>query len=817
MTRSNAHPSAHIARAVALLILLLTSACSDSGTGPSEPTRISIVPDGEASLWIGDTLRVRATITGTQYNRVIYRSSAPEVAEVDAENGLITARAPGVAAVSGLSAIDPRIFAELRVTVFEDPPATVAFQTIATEGGEALPIDEVEGAVIARIRVLPGNARRFEARLREQTVCSVELSTPSPESIAEERTVECAFDTAAFDETTGEVQFANGSAIFSGVLVASANRQVAAMPAVTVGLRNRPRLVGRITAARSAADGEGDEWLGGDLTLRALPVLYDGGEVASVRMAAELPGAADTSATASGTAPFEFVLPATGILAGVTHPALEVELTSTTSAGEPGPTGRSQRVRYDAAPPSPGVLRARDWVGESTRFIDLYSRDGERDEGVGRVRATFIAGDPRSTPREIAAGGVQVERGADLEQAGAASYRLVARVCDALENCVLADGFDFGVDLTPPILEGIDLDDRSVNPGGEAVAALRDDLSGFGDRPLEVAVRRMGGGVEAACGPTVDGIDLPGRPAGSSCAPDTVAATLELPHTAPGYYLYSLTALDRAGNRSAGLERILLVDHTAPSIPRFDFTTPLVPGEPATFRIDARDDVDLHTANLRFVFPTPEGGVAIPFTGPQAIGTPFEPPLVDAEQVEVEVPFVRTLTIPIVGQRSTQLVDSVRATAGDAAGHLVHHSARLSPAAYGGDTSVADPFPRYASAVATTDRTAVCTAGCGSGDPGSVRVTVRIEGESGTGRPFATLHLLLRDAGGALLHAADMPGSEVSIVNVGNRSSYEYTLDLTPPTGLAGEYTLVAVGVNSRGNALATDPTAGPTLSLYAR
>lgn len=815
MTRSLLHLRSRLTGAVALV--LLWGACSDTGTGPTEPTRISITPDGGASLWIGDTLRVRATITGPQNHQVIYRSSAPEVAEVDPQTGLIAARAPGEAAISGFSSIDPRIIAELRVTVLEDPAASAEFLSIATESGEALPIGEIEGAVVARMRLQPGNARRFEARLREETVCTIELSPPAPGVAAEERTIECEFDTGAFDEGTGEVRFANGTAMLDAVLLAGGQRQVAAMPAVTLGLRNAPRVVGEIVGERSAADAEGAEWLGGDLTLRAIPVMYDGGEVAEVRMTVDRAAVRDTTATSAGPASFEFVLHGSGILAGVTDPDFTVKFTSTTPSGEPGPGGVSQRVRYDAAPPTPGTLRAREWVGEGTRFIDLYSREGERDDGVGRVRPIFIAGDPRATPAEIAAGGTGVERGGDLEQAGAGSHRLVARVCDALENCVLADGFDFGVDLTPPLLEGIDVEDRRVNPSGPAVASLRDDLSGFGDRPLEAIVRRLQGAAPPVCGPTVDGIDLPGRPAGNACAPDTVAAVLDLPHTAPGYYRYTLTALDRAGNRSGVLERILLVDHTPPTISGIVFAGPLAPGEPATFRIEAVDDVDLHMVASRFVFSAADGVVAIPFTDAHGVGTPFEEPLVGSRRIDEEVPFVRTLTLPGSAQRSTHLVDSLRATARDAAGHAVHRSLRLNPGDYGGDTSVADPYPRYSSPAVTLDRTTVCAAGCGGGDPTSVRAAVRIEGESGTGRPFARLHLLLRDETGVLVHAADVPGSEVSIVNVGNRSSYEYTLDLTPPAGSAGEFTVVAVGVNSRGNALATALTAGPALTLYTR
>ena len=767
---------------------------------------------------MGDTLRVRATITGTTHNRVIYNSTAPGIVEIDSEGGLARALAPGEAVLNGLSAIDPRIVAQLQVTVVPDPASTVEFVALATVGGEALPLDAVEGRVTARLGLSPGNARRAEVRLRDEVVCSEVLVPAPPGTESEERFLDCDFDTGAFDAASGDVRFANGPALLQAVLLAAGDREVGSLPPLALELRNRSRIAASIEAERSAQDAEGAEWLGGSLVLKAVPVLFDGGEIASVAMALTGGNAPDTSAVATTGTPFTFTLAADGVLAGVTDPALRFALTSTTPGGEAGPRGESPRVRYDAQGPTPGVLRPREWIGDATRFIDLYARDGESDAGVGRVRVDFVAGDPRSTPAEILSSGTPVERGGDLEQSAAGSYRLVAHVCDVLDNCVLADGFDFGVDLTPPLLEGVLPGDRAINPDEDLVAALRDDLSGFGERPLEVSVRRLRSGEPAVCGPRVEGVDLPGRSSGSACVADTVANPVPVPRTTGGYYHYSVVGMDRAGNRSARVERIILVDLEPPVISSMRLVSAAEPGVDAPIEIDVSDDVDLHNVDLAFVFADGDSVLALPFNPAAVLGTPFDEVLDAAGRVRITTPFVRTLTLAGAGQgRPTHLVDSLRASARDAAGLQARRSLPLAPSDYGGDNSTGDPFPRFSSASVTVDRTSICTAGCAEGDPTVARVFVRVEGESGTGRPFARLHVMLLDAAGEFLHIGDLPGSESSIINVGNRSSYEYSVDVTPSQGRAGEYRVIAVGVSSRGNALATDLVNAPAVTLYAR
>ena len=69
------------------------------------------------SLYTGDTLTVQAAVRNSSHPEVRFSSSHPAVVSVDAISGLITALGVGDATITAVSAIDPRIFAELVVTV----------------------------------------------------------------------------------------------------------------------------------------------------------------------------------------------------------------------------------------------------------------------------------------------------------------------------------------------------------------------------------------------------------------------------------------------------------------------------------------------------------------------------------------------------------------------------------------------------------------------------------------------------------------------------------------------------------------------------
>src|SRR5690606_36741581 len=141
----------------------------------------------------------------------------------------------------------------------------------------------------------------------------------------------------------------------------------------------------------------------------------------------------------------------------------------------------------------------------------LPAADADRG-GVGRVQARFFAGDPILSDTALVTRGRLVTRGAELQPGGFGAYRVAALVCDALENCVPAEGFSFGVDLSAPTVEEVSVVDRAVNPEGNLTLLLQDDLSGFAPRSVEATVLSLDDDpATAECGPGVDGLDLPGR------------------------------------------------------------------------------------------------------------------------------------------------------------------------------------------------------------------------------------------------------------------------------------------------------------------
>jgi hypothetical protein len=804
------------------LALLLLAACEGDPSGIRQPPRITIMPADPLSLYTGDTLTVQAAIRNSSHPEVRFSSSDPAIVSVDEITGLMRALDVGEATITAVSAIDPRIFAELPVTVLAD--LAVALTVTGLVGPEGGPVDagSVGGVVELRMRVERGNARRLEVALGDTLVCLESYPAPGPDAPPAEDFV-CGFDTAAFDAATGIPRFLNGESALTTRLVASGDRTLAEAAPITLRLANASRIVARVQPTRQAVDLAGNGWVAGDVSVEAQPVLYDAAErLEQISFRYRQPGGRDTTIVAAA-APYSAVLPAAGILAGVTDADFRIELSSTTASGQPGPGGATSSLRYDGAPPTPGALIARDWVGAETPFAASYDPTAEVDAGVARTYLRFYAGDPGLSAADLVKTGQPVTVGADLPQAAAGSFRLAVQVCDGLGNCALREGYLFGVDLTPPLVESVSIADRTANPAVDLAVGVRDDLSGFPPAFLEVSTALLDASpVTGSCGPLVEAIDLPGRSAGAACAPDTLASPLPVPRTTAGYYTYDIVAFDRAGNRSQPVRRTLLVDLEAPSLGPPLTPATFVAGEDAPVGVQADDDVDLASVDFRLVYPDTLGrSIGIPFDPPSLVGTPFDGSLSTEANVTTTMLFVRSLTWASgrVGPRKTVIVDSLRVVARDAAGLRSAAAVYLPRAAFAHDTSTVDPFTRFTTAVTSVDRTAVCTAGCDSGDPTRMRITVRVQGESGTGRPFARLHLYRRDAAGVVAHIGSIPGLEVTITDTGTHSTYVYALDHVPPTDLAGDFVLLAVGVTSRGSGLITETSApgAPTVTFYRR
>jgi hypothetical protein len=435
---------------------------------------------------------------------------------------------------------------------------------------------------------------------------------------------------------------------------------------------------------------------------------------------------------------------------------------------------------------------------------------------VGLVTARFFAGDPILGDSALVARGKQVVTGADLPSGAAGSYRVAALVCDALENCALRSGFRFGVDLTPPSIEEIDLADRVVNPGSDLRLRLQDDLSGFDPRPLEVTVASLDANpATPTCGPEVEGIDLPGRQVGGGCIPDTLAARVPVPRSTAGYYTYSLTPVDRAENRGTTVTRRILVDRVAPELTSFVVPGPFLPGDEGTFTAAAIDNLDLVDIVFRLVFPASPASpsIALPFaTDSVVVGTAFDAvPTTEGARAS-RFPVVRTLTTVTGSGRSIVVVDSVQAQAVDAAGL----TATLSrPIVLGGTIPTLNPFV----AATTVDPTLVaservCTRACVAGtDRTTLGISMRIAGTSALTQPFARVYYYRRNLATGAVHLLGSGLDPVGVVE-GGQASFTYSLSYTPPPGLEGSYSIFAVGVNSAGYALRNQ---GSTVVFFQR
>jgi hypothetical protein len=326
------------------------------------------------------------------------------------------------------------------------------------------------------------------------------------------------------------------------------------------------------------------------------------------------------------------------------------------------------------------------------------------------------------------------------------------------------------------------------------------------------------------CGPTVEGRDLPGRTANGVCVPEFLGATAPVPRSTAGYYTYSITPLDQAGNRSTTIRRQILVDSIAPAITVVTLPQQLAPGEEFSVQTQASDNLDLVRVGAQLVFPNESrtGFLALPFAQDTAVGQKFDLKLTTASATSQRFPFVRSLTYPPSGvdaSRTTVIVDSLQVRATDAAGLEAVADRLVSRASFGNDTSTLDPFPTFSSATTSVDRVLVCTAGCRSADPTSLTVKLRVIDESTTGGlPFARVYVFRRGPSGRI-RLLGPPTSTSQTVQTATQRTVTYTFPYSPEPGLSGSYALFAVGVQSGGAAMITEYRAGAsnTVQFFTR
>jgi hypothetical protein len=117
------------------------------------PVSVRISPP-EATMIVGRTLRFFAVVSGSSNMDVLWTSSAPDVASVDA-GGIVTALKPGIASITARAAVDPTKSATAQVTVIEP------LVPVQVTSGVPLTVSGATGSEIPYRITVPAGATRL--------------------------------------------------------------------------------------------------------------------------------------------------------------------------------------------------------------------------------------------------------------------------------------------------------------------------------------------------------------------------------------------------------------------------------------------------------------------------------------------------------------------------------------------------------------------------------------------------------------------------------------------------------------------------------
>ena len=658
-------------------------------------------------------------------------------------------------------------------------------------------------------------------------------------------------NTAGFDLATGTPYFPNGQYLLSVRLATVEGGPVAWLSSIQVQLQNTDTLWGVVTPENGPVTGaDGERWIGGDLEVRVLPVVYNlSRTVESVTLSLRRSGGGELRVLTGAPGPSPLVFPAggdsgRGSLTGYQTPVGEVDELVVASAryADGGsvpdvPVVLARRLRIDIAPPpDPGFALPvqgagascclGNWVGGEFDFSAAVQ--AEPDAGVGGGSVSIHVGEASLSDTELAAG-PPVMTARELSQtADNASLRAVAVARDALGNksdVPLApsegnpgagDGTArFGVDVTPPVV-GFDATSvgsqaRNPVPGSAWVLDVEDPLAGIGPLPARTSVW--------VSSPALSG--TPGQclfPGPGPCGPVSDGRVRAVPTGVEGYITMETRVLDRAGNASGEIRRTVLVDATPPVLGSLSVAGILVPNETAAFRIQATDNLDLGDGwfSLEYGDGTGAGREVVAMVPPNPLGAAFDDEMTTDARLALMVPVVAGLERVVDARGLARPAGNVlgpeaaRAVVTDAAGNRTIRSVpvRVAGGLSARSFSVSERGPESGVAdftlAAATER--VCRSGggtCGPDVPGSVQLTAAARGLGGAfGRPFELVHFYLVMEGEPEWIATSSAAGLVDGDGPAGREwswSAEWTPTVATPPGPS---VLYAVGVDGEGAAL---------------
>jgi hypothetical protein len=422
----------------------------------------------------------------------------------------------------------------------------------------------------------------------------------------------------------------------------------------------------------------------------------------------------------------------------------------------------------------------------------------------------------------------------------------------------------FGVDKVAPTAALIDPSadataagaNQAVNIANPTVVSfkvgLSDDASGFSSLPLTSSLTRLA--IDPATNAPSTSTTAFGCPIGLSnnaCTGTSTAASLLVDGTptaatsVDGYYTLTATPMDLARNAAPTLTRSVVVDRAAPTVGGIAVPATIVGGQSASFATSATDNLDLVSSDYSLLFgntpasaTTPRFSIRTP--GP-AVGTAFDNVLTTAASFNVTVAnFIRNLQTTDAGgvpqaNAATGLPDTVAVRVYDAAGNsgtsgLVVINAANVPqttvTSYAAPQSNTATFTSFlvsnAAANISNCPAAGCTGGVAAANATSVQLQAQAVGTEGTNfqfnNPFAQVQFYyLEPVSGEYVFIGAAVAPVVTDNSTTTARTFTYTLAnaFDPPASLltGAVLKIVAVGVNTTGDALAAPVFGGITLT----
>ncbi len=828
---------------VCAAVLLAAAACTDDPVTPVPAVRSVSVSPKNASVLLGRTVAVTATVSvdGGASDEVVWSTSNAAVALVS-EDGVVTGNQLGDVTITATSTFDAAKKDVASISVVLGEPATVAIQSV-NRSGTAFPVDPsaVTGMIDVRLNVSPGDQllTRIDLLVDNVVVATQSFESPAfsfasliaPTISGAPFVATLSFSTAAFNAQTGVPLFLNAAHTLTARV--SAIGGVTATAGLPLTFSNPNAMIALVSGSGAqASDASGRMWVSGDLTVTARPVIYTAGTVTLAAAIISYPGLQNKTAGANGVVSWSSsVLVANGGSGGYSNnggvdAVAPVVVSSILSNGAAGPAGQlanaaAVAVRLDNRAPHPGILTLTSqsaataccsggWVGNGYLFASGHAPspgDGEGLDGagIGPSGVTYHVGNPALTNEQIVAASPVTGSATLAPSTFSNAYTVVARVSDRVANIslvrlspsTLSPTTTFGVDKSAPTFSFAvgSVADGAVNPGALIfLTSAVDDASGFA--PLPVVHRILGNFATTLC-----------FLGGPNCSPVLGGFVIGVASVDGFYFTYEAFVRDQAGNASPTLTRSVLFDQQAPQVTAM-LAPPLFAAPTLTqFSVSAADNVDLKSAEHRLDFPGASGPLAsLPFLPPAALST-FGAPLITAQSVFVSIPFVRSLeqtTTANVPTGTLQATEGTRFRITDQAGNSASQSALFSGGSVPPGSSATLRSVQAFRISAPVVPVALCSGTICGAVPQTIQISAEASGPDGTfNNPFSNVYFYWVDSSGLTRLIGSTSASEVT--NAGGVRRWTWTVNFSAP-GVPSQAAvqIFAIGVDPDGDGLRT-------------